>query len=166
MLFGDCNPSGKLPVTFYAGDSQLPPFEDYSMEGRTYRYFKGKPLFPFGHGLSYTVFDYSSPVVSPDGKSLAVEVANTGSMDGDEVVQLYLSREDDPEGPVKALRGFRRVSVPAGSTARVEFPLDASLFTWWNPSTSKMEYMTGGYVLHVGGSSADASLRSLRIRVR
>ena len=166
VLFGDCNPSGKLPVTFYAGDSQLPPFEDYSMEGRTYRYFKGKPLFPFGHGLSYTVFEYSSPVVSPDGKSLAVEVANTGSMDGDEVVQLYLSREDDPEGPVKALRGFRRVSVPAGSTARVEFPLDASLFTWWNPSTSKMEYMTGGYVLHVGGSSADASLRSLRIRVR
>ena len=166
VLFGDCNPSGKLPVTFYAGDSQLPPFEDYSMEGRTYRYFKGEPLFPFGHGLSYTVFEYSSPVVSPDGKSLAVEVANTGSMDGDEVVQLYLSREDDPEGPVKALRGFRRVSVPAGSTARVEFPLDASLFTWWNPSTSKMEYMTGGYVLHVGGSSADASLRSLRIRVR
>ena len=166
VLAGDYNPSGRLPVTFYADDSQLPAFDDYDMAGRTYRYMKGRPLFPFGHGLSYTTFEYSTPEVSSSGSSLGVVVSNTGAVDGEEVVQLYVSREDDPEGPVKALRGFRRVSVPAGQATRVDFPLDAEVFTWWNPATQKMEYMPGGYILHVGGSSADSVLRSLRVRVK
>ena len=166
VLFGDCNPSGKLPVTFYADDSQLPAFEDYDMAGRTYRYFKGVPLYPFGHGLSYTSFRYFSPKVVKleDGsEALSVKVKNTGRRDGDEVVQLYVSRPDDQSGPARTLRGFQRVTLKAGQARKVLIPVDEDTFTWWNDKTQKMEYRSGSYRLQVGGSSDVSKLKTVDI---
>jgi beta-glucosidase len=127
-LSGKNNPAGRLPVTFYAGVEQLPPFEDYAMKGRTYRYFEGKPLYPFGYGLSYTTFSYRglrSPKVIHAGDPLAVEVTvtNTGKLDGDEVAQLYLSFPNVPGAPLRALRGFQRVQLKAGESQKVRFAL-------------------------------------------
>ena len=122
VLFGDYNPAGRLPVTFYRSIEQLPDFEDYNMTGRTYRFMKERPLFPFGYGLSYTTFTYGAAtfnkqtVDSEDNLSVVVPVSNTGSRDGEEVVQVYLSKVGDEAGPVKTLRAFKRVSVPAGKT--------------------------------------------------
>ena len=154
VIFGRYNPAGRLPVTFYASDAQLPDFQDYSMQDRTYRYFKGRPLYPFGHGLSYTTFAYGTPSLSPDGKTISVEVTNTGSRDGDEVVQMYLASPADPSGPVKTLRDFRRVNIPAGATERVEFTLTPETFATYDHSTGRMTTRPGRYVLSVGGSSA------------
>jgi beta-glucosidase len=129
VLFGDYNPAGRLPVTFYASESQLPPFDNYSMEGRTYRYFRGAPLYPFGHGLSYTTFQYSSlkaAATTPTDQPLAVtvEVQNTGRRAGEEVVQLYL-RHPDAKGRVAlhALQGFERVPLQPGEKKTVQFTL-------------------------------------------
>ena len=122
------NPAGRLPVTFYADVSQLPNFED-SMKGRTYRYFEGKPLYPFGYGLSYSAFSYSGltlpteAVKAGDSVKASLTVANTGSRPGDEVVQLYLSFPDVKGAPLKALRGFRRVHLEPGASERVDFDL-------------------------------------------
>ena len=160
VLFGDFNPCGKLPVTFYADDSQLPDFDDYAMTGRTYRYFTGTPLYPFGHGLGYSEFKYRRPRVrnTGSGKELVLKLKNKGRMDGDEIVQVYVSRPDDTEGPVKALKAFKRVPVKAGKTVKVVIPLDEETFEWWNPESGRMEYRAGDYILHVGGSS-DASVQ-------
>ena len=165
LLFGEFNPSGKLPLTFYADDSQVKEFTDYDMDGRTYRYFRGTPLYPFGHGLSYTSFKYGRPKVKTleDGsKALVVKVRNKGRRDGDEIVQLYVSRPDDAEGPVKALRGMKRVSLKAREAVKVTIPLDGETFTWWDPEAGRMEYRHGEYVLRVGGSSADKSLKKVK----
>lgn len=118
ILYGDVNPSAKLPVTFYKSSSQLPDFEDYSMKGRTYRYFEDA-LFPFGYGLSYTTFEFGSP--SYNGDKLSVEVSNTGKREGTEVVQLYLKNIADTEGPSKSLRGFQRITLKAGEHKTVTF---------------------------------------------
>jgi len=115
-LAGLNNPSGRLPVTFYKSVDQLPPFEDYSMNGRTYRYFEGEPLWPFGYGLSYSKFEYTAPRVR--GKSVAVRVKNASSREGDAVVQLYL-RSPEPQ-----LVGFQRVHLKAGESREVQFPAD------------------------------------------
>jgi beta-glucosidase len=130
VLFGDYNPAGRLPVTFYRSADQLPPFEDYDMEGRTYRYFQGDPLFPFGHGLSYTTFAYSG-LVLPDTVArgedvvLSVRVENTGDRDGEEVVQLYLTRlAASGPVPIRSLKGVERVFLTAGAEATVTFTLD------------------------------------------
>jgi beta-glucosidase len=125
-LFGDTNPGGRLPVTFYKSVEQLPPFEDYAMAGRTYRYFKGEPLYPFGHGLSYTTFEYQDLSLShdrlagPEIVRVSCEVANTGKMTGDEVVQVYL-RDDEASTPVPrhSLAGFKRIRLTPGRAARV-----------------------------------------------
>lgn len=156
VLFGDYNPAGRLPVTFYRDDSQLPDFEDYSMDGRTYRYFRGEPLYPFGHGLSYTAFGYGEPAVSKEGKDvvLTVPVTNTGAMDGDEVVQVYLVNPSDPSGPVKTLRAYRRVNIPAGETARVSFTMTPESFATFDHATERMTTRPGTYTLLVGPSSA------------
>jgi beta-glucosidase len=127
-LSGANNPSGHLPVTFYTGVDQLPPFEDYSMKGRTYRYFTGKPLYAFGHGLSYTKFAYRDLKVAPRlraGGNLDVDVTvkNVGSRDGDAVPQLYLSFPDASGMPVRSLRGFARLHLPAGASQTVHFDL-------------------------------------------
>ena len=151
VLFGDVNPSGKLPVTFYKSVADLPEVEDYNMEGHTYRYFRGEPLYPFGYGLSYTSFAYGEPTVKK-GK-LQIPVTNTGSVDGTEVVQLYVQRPDDAEGPIKTLRGFQRVTIPAGQTVTVTFPLTDETFLWWDASKQDMVPLRGTYQLLCGGDS-------------
>lgn len=129
-LSGRNNPGGRLPVTFYKDVHQLPPFESYSMKGRTYRYFAGKPLWPFGYGLSYTSFKYSdlsvpkTPIEAGEPLHASVRVSNTGKLAGDEVVQLYLKFPDLPGAPVRALRGFKRVHLEPGASQTVKFNLD------------------------------------------
>jgi len=128
VLFGDYNPAGRLPVTFYKGDSDLPGFSDYSMNGRTYRYFKGEALYPFGYGLSYTSFNYSNMVVTPQLKKginakVSVTVKNTGTRDGEEVVELYVSHQGLQHAPIKALKGFQRIFLKAGETKNILFTL-------------------------------------------
>jgi beta-glucosidase len=129
VLFGDYNPAGRLPVTFYKSADQIPPFTNYNMEGKTYRYFRGEPLFPFGHGLSYTTFAYSNfrlPASINAGESavISVDVKNTGKRDGDEVVQLYVTEPDATAPvPIRSLQGFRRVHLKAGEMQSVVFTL-------------------------------------------
>lgn len=165
VLYGDVNPSGKLPLTFYADDTQLADYESYDMKGRTYRYFEGKPLYPFGHGLSYTTFKFGKGkvVTSKDGaKVFVVKVKNTGKRDGATVAQLYLSRTNDPEGPIKTLRGFKRVSIQAGKTAEVRIPIDEETFLWWNPQAGRMTPTTGEFILHYGDTSDESDLKTLK----
>lgn len=164
VLYGDVNPSGKLPLTFYANDSQLVDYECYDMKGRTYRYFDGKPQFAFGHGLSYTTFKFGKAKVvkGAEGAEFVVKVKNTGKRDGDNVVQLYVSRPDDAEGPIKTLRGYKRVSLKAGEAAEVRIPIDEETFLWWNPESGRMNPMAGEYVLHYGDTSDDAGLKQIK----
>ena len=128
-LSGKNNPAGRLPVTFYTGVDQLPPFEDYAMKGRTYRYFEGRPLYPFGYGLSYTTFSYSSltlpknAIKAGDPLTAEVTVTNAGEREGDEVAQLYLSFPEVPGAPLRALRGFKRVHLKPGESQKVRFEL-------------------------------------------
>jgi beta-glucosidase len=154
VLMGNVSPSGKLPVTFYRSVADLPDAEDYNMEGHTYRYFRGDPLYPFGFGLSYTEFSYGKPFIR--GNSLVVPVKNTGKRDADEVVQLYVSRPDDPQGPVRTLRDWKRVSIPAGKTVKVSFKISDNTFVWWSSEAQKMLPLFGTYLLQAGPSSAEA----------
>jgi beta-glucosidase len=132
VIFGDYNPAGRLPVTFYKSVAQLPPFEDYGMEGKTYRYFKGEPLYPFGHGLSYTRFRYdklklsAARVRAGEGLTVSAEVRNVGGRAGDEVVQLYVTDEASAHPiPLRSLAGLSRVRLKPGESRRVSFSLDA-----------------------------------------
>lgn len=158
VLFGDVNPSGKLPVTFYRNADQLPEVEDYNMEGHTYRYFRGTPLFEFGYGLSYTSFSIGKPKVK-DGY-VEVKVKNRGKVDGTEVVQLYVRKPSDTTGPDKTLRGYTRVSVPAGKSVKVRIPINEETFLWWNEEKQDMTPVEGKYILMAGGSSSDRNLKS------
>ena len=160
VLFGDYNPAGRLPVTFYASDADLPHFNDYNMEGHTYRYFKGQPLFAFGHGLSYTTFAYGDAVV--ENGTIRIPVTNTGSMDGDEVVQVYVKSVADIDGPAKSLRGFERANIKVGETVFVELPFEADLF---NPATGKIEQAPGEHIVYYGGTSDDAGLKQMTINL-
>ncbi len=162
VLYGDVNPSGKLPVTFYKNSSQLPDYEDYSMKGRTYRYFNDA-LFPFGYGLSYTSFSLGEPVVS--GLTVNVPVTNTGKFDGTETVQLYIRNLQDPEGPLKSLRAFQRVNVKAGKTVTAELKLTNNSFEFWDPETNTMRVKPGKYEILVGTSSQDKDLKKLSISI-
>ena len=159
-LFGLNNPAGRLPVTFYTGDSQLPDFEDYDMSGRTYRYMTEKPLYAFGHGLSYTSFDYSTPKVKASKAgmpvSLSLDVKNSGDRDGDEVVQVYIKRSDDRELN-KTLRAFRRIHLKKGETKDVCFDLGSDAFAFFNPESGEMETRPGKYELFVGPASDNTS---------
>lgn len=159
VLLGDYNPGGRLPVTFYADTLQLPDFQDYSMKGRTYRYMDASPLFAFGHGLSYTTFVYGEARIA--GNRIEIPVTNTGRYDGTEVVQLYLNRPDDKEGPKKTLRGFKRVAIPAGETRTVSFALEDETFNWWDAASNTVRPLAGDYLLMYGGSSADSALKQL-----
>lgn len=163
VLFGDYNPAGRLPVTFYASDADLPDFGDYDMAGHTYRYFEGKPLFPFGHGLSYSRFRYRRARLR-DGV-LKIPVKNASGIDGDEVVQVYIKRVDDTEGPVMSLRGFERVSIKARKRTVVEIPLTPGDIDLFNPETGKMEGGPGEYIIYYGGSSDLSKLRKLRMKI-
>ena len=170
VLFGDYNPSGKLPVTFYKNSSQLPDYEDYSMKGRTYRYFTDA-LFPFGYGLSYTQFELKKAKVEKKGTNptdwvVAAEVANTGKRDGVEIVQLYIRNLQDPDGPLKSLRGFGRVDVKAGQTATAVMELSNKSFEFWDPETNTMRVKPGKYEILVGTSSQDKDLKTLSIDLK
>jgi len=165
-LSGDNNPAGRLPVTFYKSVNDLPPFDDYSMANRTYRYFKGKPLYPFGHVLSYTRFAYSglklSAATLAAGGNLGVDVTvkNTGKLAGDEVAQLYLSFPSAPGMPVRALRGFQRVSLKPGESRTLHFdlsPRDLSSVT----AAGARIVAPGAYRLSVGGGQPGASVASV-----
>lgn len=158
-LMGEYNPAGRLPVTFYASTSELPDFEDYSMHNRTYRYYKGTPLYPFGHGLSYSDFVYGNAKLSTKklarGKSLTVTipVLNASTVGGDEVVQVYLQRIGDNEGPSHALRGFKRVNIPAGARSSVRITLSPDELQWFDSQTNTMRIIPGNYALLYGPSS-------------
>ncbi|MCR6660527.1 MAG: glycoside hydrolase family 3 C-terminal domain-containing protein [Asticcacaulis sp.] len=143
LIAGDYSPAGRLPITFYRSVDQLPAFSDYSMKGRTYRYFKGEALYPFGYGLSYTRFSYapaklSASKVSGSGEfTVSVDVTNRGQMDGDEVVQLYLSHPGEKDVPIRALARFGRVHLKAGETKTVSFTLDSRALSTVNPDGSR-----------------------------
>ncbi|SNC76523.1 beta-glucosidase [Hymenobacter gelipurpurascens] len=156
VLFGDYNPAGRLPVTFYKSESQLPPFDNYDMAGRTYRYFKDTPLYPFGHGLSYTSFKYTNLKVASTAQTgkpvtVSVEVQNTGKRPGDEVVQLYV-RHPDGKGRVAlhALEGFRRVPLKAGEKKTVQFTLTPRQLSRLNEQAQRLE-QPGKVQLFAGG---------------
>lgn len=172
VLFGDYNPAGRLPVTFYRSIEQLPDFEDYNMAGRTYRFMKERPLFPFGYGLSYTTFTYGAAtfnkqtVGSEDNLSVVVPVSNTGSRDGEEVVQVYLSKVGDEAGPVKTLRAFKRVFVPAGKTVNVHISLSKKDLEWWNEATHSIQFCPGEYQVWIGGSSDEKALSKYAIQLK
>jgi len=162
-LSGKNNPAGRLPVTFYKDVSQLPPFDDYAMKGRTYRYFQGTPLYPFGYGLSYATFSYTGLKVSPDplvaGKSLVAEVtvSNTGTRAGDEVVQLYLQFPDLPGRPIRALRGFRRVHLAAKGSQKIRFELQPRDLSMVSESGVPI-VAQGRYAVSVGGGQPNSDL--------
>ncbi|MDE6268024.1 MAG: glycoside hydrolase family 3 C-terminal domain-containing protein, partial [Muribaculaceae bacterium] len=164
VLFGAYNPGGRLPVTFYRDDSQLPDFEDYSMAGRTYRYMDAEPLYPFGHGLSYTTFSYGTPrfsstTIAPgETITVTIPVTNTGSMDGDEVVMAYVKNPADPAGPRRSLRAFSRTHIPAGKTVDVTFELTPDTFTTFDYATSRMLPLPGTYILQLPDSSHTITL--------
>ena len=159
VLFGKVNPSGKLPVTFYASTYQLPDYEDYRMKNRTYRYFKGKPLWSFGEGLSYTTFKLGKPVYTPG--SVKVNIRNTGKRDGEEVIQIYLRKEDDTDGPIKALRAFKRVSLKAGESKDITIPFTQENFEWWDVSSNTMRPLEGKYLMTVGTDSKNGQQLSI-----
>ena len=161
VLFGDCNPSGKLPVTFYKNDSQLPDFEDYSMKGRTYRYFND-PLFAFGYGLGYTNFEIGEAKMQ-GRESITIPVTNTGKRQGTETVQVYIRNLSDAEGPLKSLRAFQRVDVKAGETVTATLKLDEKAFEFWDPETNTMRTKPGKYEILYGNSSQDKDLKKMTI---
>ncbi len=165
ILFGDYNPAGRLPVTFYKSLDQLPPFRDYTMTGRTYRYMTDEPLYPFGHGLSYTQFEYSNLEITPEQiganeiVDIYVDVTNVGSLAGDEVVQLYIR---DPQSsvarPLQELKGFTRIILQPGQIQTVHFQLAVSQMSFFENGTHWLE--PGKIEVMVGASSADIRLRS------
>jgi len=170
VLFGDYNPSGKLPVTFYKSISQLGDFEDYSMKGRTYRYMSD-PLFPFGYGLSYTTFKIGEAkpckgqIKSDETLDITIPVSNTGKRAGTEVVQVYVHKVNDSDGPIRTLRGFLRVMVPAGKTQETTISLPYNSFEFFNRPGGKMMVTPGDYEIWYGNSSDSKDLKMIRVSV-
>jgi beta-glucosidase len=172
VLFGVTSPAGRLPVTFYESVSQLPPFADYSMEGRTYRYFRGEPLYPFGHGLSYTRFEYSdlrlsrTRLGSLDRLGVSLDVKNAGARDGDEVVQLYARDVQAGKGAaLRQLRGFERIRLKAGEERRVAFTLVPERdLSRYDETRKAFAVEPGHFEIEIGASSRDLRLRG-RVRV-
>ena len=167
VLTGRYNPSGKLPVTFYKSTDDLPDFLDYTMRNRTYRYFTGEPLFPFGHGLSYTSFAFSKPTVKVSDKSVAVtiKVKNTGKLDGTETVQVYFRRTADTEGPQKTLCGYQQVNLKTGEAQTVTITLPRKNLETWDAKSNTMRFVPGQYQLMIGSSSADANLLKINTKL-
>ena len=170
VLFGDYNPSGKLPVTFYRNLQQLGDFEDYSMDGRTYRYMSD-PLFPFGYGLSYTTFKIGTAKFSKtrinagETVQLTIPVTNSGKLDGTEVVQIYIRKVNDLEGTLKTLRGFKRVKVEAGKTRQVIVDLTPASFEFYDWNQRKMAVTPGEYEVSYGNSSDARDLKIAKVTV-
>ena len=171
VLFGDYNPGGKLPVTFYASTADLPDFLDYSMKNRTYRYFEGQPQYAFGYGLSYTTFavgkgKLSKSSMKADGKvTLTVPVTNTGKREGTETIQVYVKALDDAGAPIKALKGFQKLLLAAGETAKATITLDGEAFEYYNESIDELSVKPGRYQILYGTSSLDKDLQTLDFKV-
>jgi len=172
VLFGNYNPSGKLSVTFYKNSAQLPDYEDYSMKGRTYRYFDD-PLFAFGYGQSYTTFEIGNATIVAANKQakddtaydlqVSIPVTNTGHCDGTEIVQLYIRNTADTEGPLKTLRGFQRVEVKAGQTGTATICLTKKSFECFDPETNTMRTKPGTYQILYGNSSQTKDLKTIEV---
>ena len=192
VLFGDYNPGGKLPVTFYRSNDDLPDFMDYSMKNRTYRYFTGKPQYAFGYGLSYTTFivgkaklekekvkvkseKFAAAKGTPAGNSslftlpytleLSVPVTNTGKCEGTETVQVYVKRLGDEGAPIKALKGFQKLSLKPGETKTTVITLDGEAFEYYNPDIDELSVKPGRYQILYGTSSLDRDLQSIDFEV-
>jgi beta-glucosidase len=172
VLFGDYNPSGKLPVTFYKNIQQLPDFENYNMKGRTYRYMTEKPLFPFGHGLSYTTFAVGNALFSKkaikrtESLELTIPVSNTGTHSGSEILQIYVRKLNDIDGPIKTLRSFKKVEVSAGKTAKAIIQLAPTAFEFFDWTQRKMLVTPGEYEVYYGNSSDANHLKAARITIK
>ena len=162
VLFGDYNPAGRLPLTYYNSLDELPPFDEYEItDGRTYQYFRGTPLYPFGYGLSYTTFKYSGLSVSDAGDKINVsfDVRNTGRFDGDEVAQIYVKFPHmGIPMPIKQLKGFRRVNLKKGEKTGITIELDKSELRYWDEDAGKFVTPSGSYSVMVGASSDDIRL--------
>ena len=171
VLFGDFNPSAKLPVTFYASTADLPDFLDYNMDNRTYRYFRGTPQFAFGYGLSYTTFAYGEGKLNKSsmkkgGKvTVTFPVTNTGSVAGAEIAQVYVQALDNPDAPIKALKGFDKVQLAPGATAKVAITLDDEAFEYYDASVDGLSVRPGKYRILYGSSSRDEDLKALDFQV-
>jgi len=170
IIFGDYNPSGRLPVTFYKSVDQLPAFTDYEMSNRTYRYFKGEPLYPFGFGLSYTSFQYKNlrleqtEIHSGGSTSLSVEVSNIGKVKGEEVVQLYVKADKDTN-VVETLKGFKRITLNPGETKKVEFDITPEKLERWIDEMG-FSVEPDKYILMVGSSSSENNLQYTKLIVK
>ena len=164
VLFGTYNPCGKLPITFYKSTNDLPDFLDYRMTNRTYRYFKGEPLYPFGYGLSYTTFEIGEPQYIYN--KVRVRVKNTGKREGTEVVQVYMRNTADTEGPLKTLRAYQRVNLKAGESKTVEIDFPHDRFEGWDSETNTIRVVPGKYELMVGSSSADNDLKKITVDIQ
>lgn len=172
VLFGDHNPAGRLPLTFYKSVNDLPAFDNYDMQGRTYRYFDGEPLYPFGFGLSYTTFDYKEPALSASSirpeetTTLTVSITNSGKIDGDEVVQLYVKDLDSKEQrPIKTLRGFSRVHIAKGESKEISFEIGTEQLQYYCVDKQQYTVEAGRYQLMVGKSSMEKDLKSVILTV-
>ena len=176
VLFGDYNPGGKLPVTFYRSNNDLPDFLDYNMENRTYRYFKGVPQYAFGYGLSYTTFSVGQAKISAKsakakkaGKpfcTLTVPVTNTGKREGTETVQVYVKALDDAGAPIKSLKGFQKLELAAGQTANASITLDGEAFEFYDEALDELSVKPGRYQILYGTSSRDEDLKTLDFVVK
>lgn len=161
VLFGDYNPAGKLPVSFYRSTEQLPDYEDYSMKGRTYRYMSDA-LFPFGYGLSYTTFQLGNARMDKEAMTLTVPIHNTGKRDGTEVIQVYVRKVGDTDGPLKTLKGYQRIHLKAGQHKEVVVKLAADAFEFFDPKTNTMRIdPQATYEVFYGTSSKDSDLKKL-----
>ena len=172
VIFGDYNPGGKLPVTFYESTNDLPDFLDYSMENRTYRYFRGVPQYAFGYGLSYTTFEVGKGKISKksmaaDGSvTLTVPVTNTGDREGTETVQVYVKALDYADASIKDLKGFAKVSLKPGETAKAEIVLNGESFQYYDPSIDELSTKPGRYQILYGTSSLDKDLQTIDFVVK
>ena len=164
VLFGDYNPSGKLPITFYKSTNDLPDFLDYKMTNRTYRYFTGEPLFPFGYGLSYTNFEIGKPEYK--NNKVQVSIKNTGTKAGLETVQVYIRNIADVEGPLKTLRAYQQIQLAPGEAKTITIDLPRSSFEGWDTQTNTMRVVPGKYEIFVGNSSADKDLKKIIINLK
>jgi len=171
VLFGDYNPGGKLPVTFYRSNNDLPDFLDYSMKNRTYRYFTGQPQYAFGYGLSYTTFAVGKGKLSKQSMksgekvTITVPVTNTGKREGTETIQVYVKALDDPGAPIKALKGFQKLSLAAGETQKATITLDDEAFEYYNEAIDELSVKPGRYQILYGTSSLDKDLQTLDFKV-
>ena len=164
VLFGKYNPSGKLPITFYKSTDELPDFLDDTMKNRTYRYYTGEALFPFGYGLSYTTFDIGQPTYK--NNKVQVRVRNTGDKEGLETVQVYIRNLNDANGPLKTLRAYQQVSLKPSEAKTISIDLPRERFEGWDTKTNTMRITPGKYELMVGASSADKDLKKQVVNVK